>query len=242
VTMNMEPATIGLLGGSRVVGTSVGGVFAFEALLDPPDESGNRTQHVRFSLNDLTGLAPVDALRELEFVAALCAPNRVAVLPEYGPAPDGTVMPIEFDEPMITAQLVQFVAALATLQEKRNGKLRTPDLNAQTWGEIKPILQAAALVDGFGVVDSWTDWPDPIEYPMRPDSSESQEVSLTVTCSVEIAGETIDIGEVRVLLAAADLSWDPSEGAGPVKVTARAAASDDRIFYFPMPAEATGIR
>jgi hypothetical protein len=224
--LDMDPATQGIMGGTRASGREQGGSFDFESLVDPPD-----TSEPRFTLNlrslDPSGKSPAALERGTHFLSEAHQPNRLAMGPEYGPLL-GNPFDLPFEEAPVNPAFIELIDALVVLQNEVKADLVVPELGTLTMRSFLGIVRAAALVRGETVHDAWEE--QEIEYqPMAepPDpGAPAHRFSMQTTFSVSVGDQTVEIGSIVVTWLAAHLDIQTVEG-GRNRMLARPAMGNN---------------
>lgn len=107
-----------------------------------------------FQRGSIVGREVVEALPIIEFLQDLGAPNVVQAAQKYGPFADYHDVP-EPSKHQFPESLMQFLRALARIQTQSPTPIVIPDLTTVTVKELRAVTQAAALVSGQAVLDTW---------------------------------------------------------------------------------------
>ena len=130
-------------------GTDSRGVLTFDSTTDLDTPMGTWT----FQRGTIVGREVVPAMPIIEFLQDLGAPNVLQAAGKYGPFADYHDIPER--EPQLPESLVVFLRALAAIQSHTPTPILIPDLTTVTVGEVRAVTQAAALVSGQAVIDTW---------------------------------------------------------------------------------------
>lgn len=130
-------------------GSETTGLLGFEALSDLESRAGTWT----FKRGSIVGREAVAALPIVQFLQDLGAPNVIQVAKKYGQFADYHDIPES--SPPFPESLMQFLRALAALQDQTDTPIVIPDLTTVTEGQVKAVTEAAALVSGQAVIDTW---------------------------------------------------------------------------------------
>jgi len=224
--MEMEPATQGLMGGSRASGSEQGGSFEFESLVDPPE-----TPEQRFALtlrpSNPSGKPPAALERGTRFLSVAHKPNRLAFGPEFGPLLSNP-FDLPYEDPPINPAFFELIDALAVIQNNVKADLVVPELESLTTESLLQILRAAGLVRGETIRDTWNE--EEIEYKStfelpHPDAPAHQ-VAFQGNYSLSVGEQIVDIGQVVITWLAAHLEVRKAKG-GKTLLTARPAMGNN---------------
>jgi hypothetical protein len=144
-------ATTGLDGtGVREFGTDETGFLTFEVLTDMETHEGTWN----FTRAGIVGAGVVAALPSIGFLQDLYAPNVLQVAERLGPFRDYREIPAERD-PTFPDALMDYLGALAMIQQHTATPILIPDLTTVTEGDVRAAAEALALLSGQTVVTSW---------------------------------------------------------------------------------------
>jgi hypothetical protein len=161
-----------------------------------------------FQRGSVVGREVVAALSIIEFLQDLAAPNVVQAAQKYGPFKDYHDIPER--EPQFPDSLMGFLRALATIQAHTPTPIVIPDLTTVTVGQVRAVTQAAALVSGQTVVDTW-DRVRTVQDGSLTEAGPEQEINLAnhyqllimKKLVVNVGEQTLTIGTVASLLLSA---------------------------------------
>jgi hypothetical protein len=184
-------------------GTDTTGILTFESTTDLESHMGTWT----FKRGSIVGREVVEALPIIEFLQDLGAPNVVVqAAQKYGPYADYHDIP-EPSKHQFPESLMQFLRALANIQSQSPTPIVIPDLTTVTVGELRAVTQAAALVSGQTVLDTWDSF-EVVRDGSRAEASDAQEVDFaseyqlltTDKLVVDVGGQSLTLGTLSWLL------------------------------------------
>lgn len=221
------------LQGMRVYGADERGILSFE--LRHRAGTDNMTFTVGRDLSKLTGLPPTEVVAALRLLDGFHPPNRMRVLPLYGPAV-GLPMDIpDSVEPGNLGVILHVVEALAVIQDHTPIQIRVPDLQQVTESEGAEWMNAAQLLRGETLTVEWEGLS--AEIPAErvnnfatPGSGSTFAIEGPFT--ITIAGTMIELGRKQTVLESCS-----------VELHDRSAESDHvRVSLVPFGSKAAHVR
>lgn len=189
-------------------GTDTTGLLTFESLSDLESGSGTWT----FKRESIVGRELVVALPIIQFLQDLSAPNVLQAAKKYGPYVDHHKIPDT--QPPFPASVMQFLRALADLQDQTDIPIVIPDLTTVTEDQLKAVTEASVLVSGQHVIDTWdrikmapageVPTESEIAGPQQEiDFSKEYQLLVAEELVVKVGGQTLKLGTVSSLLLSA---------------------------------------
>lgn len=215
--LDMEPVTRGPLGGIRGHGKEEAGAFELELLVDPDQD--NATGRVEFTIGlcDLTGLEPAAIRAGIKFLNELRHPNKMQFAPVYGPAA-GDGIALETVDPPVTAGFLDFIHALADIQEQLSADVRIPKLDEVTRDTYEWVLRASRLLRGETIRETWSARtltlsearPLPTDGPVR--------LALAGALQFTVGDVEVRVEPLTTVFLAAELKFQQSDEGTKVEV------------------------
>lgn len=206
--------------GGSLSGTDRSGILTFEILSKTNGDAVDMTYH--FSLGDVTGKRPKDALPAVLFTNSFCAPNRLRVSDPHVPR-------VSYDQAIPNerpgsresegAELyIRYLEALAAIQQYADVEIRIPGtLTADTAMET---LRTARLLAGETVIVEWGNLTVTFD-PGAPafDGGGYVPLEMEASLDLEINGRIVNLGRVHYSAAAAGVGTRFVDPEGNVAVT-----------------------
>jgi hypothetical protein len=223
-------------------GADTTGMLSFESITDLETHMGTWT----FGRESIVGREVVMALPGIQFLQDLDAPNVVQAAQKYGPFADYHEIPER--SPQFPESVMQFLRALATIQGQTDIPVLIPDLTTVTEDQVKAVTEAAVIITGQTVVDTWDRMKMAKDTPPESDfAGPAQEIDVaneyqllvSEKLIVNIGDQTLTLGTVASLLLSARYAVEGDE------VVARPFRNNTMQRYFsPLddPAEQLGRR
>lgn len=177
-------------------GSDASGLLHFESLSDLETRLGTWT----FSRGSTVGKEVSSVLPITEFLQELGTPNVLQVGRRVGRFVDHLSIPEpsthEFPE-----SVMQFLRALAVLQEHTSTPILMPDLTTVTVEQVRAVAEAAALASGQVVIDEWQRMRLVQDGTIDAIAGPQQEVDLSSEYQLLTVGElVVDVGDQRLVL------------------------------------------
>jgi hypothetical protein len=170
----------------------------------------------RVDLNGIVGRHPEEVVSTLRFLDELHAPNRIRLVPPYGPT-RGEAAQVAVDPSPYWHVARRVVDALAVIQKHTAVLLRIPDMTETEIEDANHWLYVVRLLSRETVETTWSDLTvtgSAITFDQLRDSS-PQTLRLVKPLKIEWGGTEIDLGYEEVIMQSAGLepnSRRPGDG------------------------------
>lgn len=187
-------------------GTDSTGLLTFDSKSDLDTNVGTWS----FQRGHIVGREVVAAMPVIEFLQAMGAPNVLQAAAKYGPYADYHEIPER--EPQFPESVMALLRALATIQPHTPTPILIPDFTTVTVEEVRAVTQAAALVSGQAVIDTWDRITMAGDGPLEDDEAgpaqeidfqKHYELLVMEPLVVKIGNQSVTLGTVSWLLLSA---------------------------------------